>query len=158
MREKKQLLTPEEAAERFVPLLDSGALVPVTVTGTSMVPFLRHQKDTAFLRGPQYLPPRVGDILFFRRDNGELVLHRLNQFEPDGRLRINGDAQTWFERIQPGQVLGVVELVRRGKGKPFSPRRFDWRLLQWLWRGLLPVRPELLRLFGILRPGRGGVG
>lgn len=142
---RHHILTPEEAAQRLLPLLEAGAEVPLTVTGSSMVPFLRHGRDTVFLRGPDQCPPRVGDILLFRRDNGQWVLHRLHHRTGDGLLVINGDAQTWFETIRPEQAAGVAVRVRRGEGEPFSPRRWDWRLLTLVWKLLRPVRPALLK-------------
>lgn len=146
MREHPRLLTPEEAQRRLLPLLETGALVPIVVTGSSMVPFLRGQLDRVYLRAPKDLPPRRGDIVFFQRPGGEFVLHRLDSVRPDGRLRINGDAQTWFEVIESGQVLGVVEGICRGGGAPFSPRRVDQRALWRVWRWLLPLRPKVLGL------------
>ena len=95
MREERRIIGPEEVEERILPLLEAGALVPLRVTGTSMAPFLRDRRDMVYLRSPALLPYREGDILFFRRRDGSLVLHRLWQAEGE-RLVMNGDAQTWF--------------------------------------------------------------
>ena len=56
MRETPILLTPGEAAGRLLPLLEAGASVPLRVTGSSMVPFLRDRRDLVSLRAPRFLP------------------------------------------------------------------------------------------------------
>lgn len=146
------VLDPGEVETRLLPLLERGGEVPLRVTGTSMVPFLRDRRDTVYLRSPALCPPRTGDILFFRRLDGVWVLHRLFRPLSDGRLLINGDAQTWFETIRPEQIAGVAVKLRRDAG-PVRPVRRRGALALWkLWRALLPVRPGLLRLLG--RAGR----
>ena len=150
MRETPILLTPGEAAGRLLPLLEAGASVPLRVTGSSMVPFLRDRRDLVFLRAPRFLPYQPGDILLFRRAGGQLVLHRLRKVRGDGTLLLNGDGQTWLETASQEQVLAVVEHIRLDDGPPFSPRRMDQRLLQRLWGALIPFRRPLLRLLGRL--------
>lgn len=147
MREKRVMLDYGTAGPKLKEMLSAGASVPIVVTGSSMVPFLRHQKDVVYLRSPDLMPPKRGDILFFQRDTGEFILHRLYRIV-NGNFIINGDAQNWFEGITPNQVLGVVEKISRNKGKKFSPRRLDWKVMSTIWRWLLPVRPRLLNLFG----------
>ena len=144
----RQLLDSGQVEERLAPLLRAGAEVPLVVTGSSMVPFLRDRRDTVYLKSPEYAPIRTGDILFFRRESGQWILHRLHHRTAEGLLVINGDGQTWFETIRPGQVLGVAVKISRDGGAPFPARRWDWALLRRVWKLLLPVRPALLRCFG----------
>ena len=92
-----------------------GALFPLTVTGWSMRPLLRHARDVVLLEDPQKRPPRRGDIVLFRRTAGEWVLHRVISRTAAGSLVMNGDAQTWTELISPEQVRGVASAVRRGR-------------------------------------------
>lgn len=144
MKPNSRIVTPQQAEEKLIPLLKAGELVSVVVTGSSMAPFLRGQKDTVFLRTPAIQKPKRGDILFFRRTSGEFVLHRLDKILSNGTFVINGDAQSWFEIITPEQVLAVVEQISRGGKKAFSPRRLDWKMLQDLWRFMRPVRPQIM--------------
>ena len=160
MREKNKVIRPEEVESRLLPLLDAGALVPLRVTGHSMSPFLRHGRDTVYLRSPAVHPPKAGDVLFFRRADGRWILHRFCRLDESGGLVMNGDAQTWFETIAPEQVFGVVEQVGRGDRQPVPARRWDRELARIAWEGLRPVRPWLLRQLGraagLLRGKRGG--
>lgn len=144
----RHVLDSDQVEERLTPLLRAGAEVPLVVTGSSMVPFLRDRRDKVYLKSPDFVPVRTGDILFFKRDSGQWILHRLHHFTPDGLMVINGDGQTWFETIRPDQVLGVVIKISRSGKAPFSPRRRDWALLRRVWKLLLPARPALLRCIG----------
>lgn len=144
----RHVLDSDQVEERLTPLLRAGAEVPLVVTGNSMVPFLRDKRDKVFLKSPDFVPVRTGDILFFKRDSGQWILHRLHHFTASGLMVINGDGQTWFETIRPDQVLGIVVRISRSGKAPFSPRRWDWALLRRVWKLLRPVRPALLRCIG----------
>ena len=132
-----------------------GAIFPLTVTGWSMRPLLRHARDVVLLEDPQKRPPRRGDIVLFRRTTGEWVLHRVIGRTAAGSLIMNGDAQTWTELISPEQARGVVSAVRRGaRVLPCSGPLL--RFYTWAWGGILrPLRGAILavpraarRLFG----------
>ena len=77
-------------ADALVDILSTGAVFPLLVTGSSMIPFLREGRDTVFLRKPDRL--HRGQIVFFRRKSGEFTLHRIRKIYKDGRLLSNGDA------------------------------------------------------------------
>ena len=113
------------------------------VTGTSMVPFLRHEKDHV-----QLVPPsgdfRVGQILLFSMGD-RLILHRLRK-KRDGNLVMNGDGQCHFEVIRPEQVVAVATHVIRRSGRVISCNSLGWWLLSALWYPTRPLRPRLLRL------------
>lgn len=64
-RTKLRMMTPEEAARSFPRLLEKDLLVPLLVTGGSMVPFLRHRRDVVYIRGIRYQSPREGDVILF---------------------------------------------------------------------------------------------
>lgn len=151
MNRGRHILDARLAAQELGGILETGALVPLVVTGASMAPFLRHQKDVVYLRSPSVLVPKKGDIVLFERETGELILHRIFALTDEGNFIINGDAQTWFEGIAAAQVLGTVEKISRNDAKLFSPRRLDWRLLSIIWRRLLPIRPRIFKLIAWLK-------
>ena len=143
-RTKLRMMTPEEAARSFPRLLEEDLLVPLLVTGGSMVPFLRHRRDVVYIRGIRYQSPRVGDVILFCREGGQaLVLHRVLSRYADGSFQVGGDAQTWTEVVRPEQILGVVTWLSRNGGKAFPARRLDQRALWGLWWVLRPWRPQL---------------
>ncbi len=99
---------------------DDTALVPlqlVTVTGPSMVPTLRAGDRVLVRRGGR---PRPGDVVLARFADlpGVLVVKRLRSWASDGRgvLASDNDAAGGDSRTHgPGEVLGRVLLVRRGR-------------------------------------------
>lgn len=148
---QNRVMSLEKAAVMLPALLQEDTEVPLVVTGSSMTPFLRDGRDTVFLRGIRFQEPRVGDILYFlRRDGVTPILHRIRSINSDGSYVVNGDAQTWTERVEPGQALAVAARVSRDGGEPVSLRRMDKRVMAAVWRWLLPVRPACFRVAGLL--------
>lgn len=113
------------------------------VTGTSMVPFLRHKKDWVLLRPPAG-EPQVGQILLFRVGD-RLVLHRLRRKKQKHYI-MNGDGQATWEEIAPEQVEAVVTAVIRQSGRILPCDGMAFRLLSALWWPTRPVRPLLIKM------------
>ena len=126
-------------------LLAQGQSVSLTVTGESMSPFLRHGRDQIRLAAVT-APPKRGDMVFFRRRNGQYIMHRVLRRLPDGNYAIIGDGQQQVEApIAPEQIFAVVTQVCR-KGTWIGPEAFWWRFFAGPWLTLLPMRPLLLRM------------
>lgn len=130
-------------------LISLGATVPLTVTGSSMLPFLYSRTDTVWL-SPVNTPVRPGDVLFYLRPNGAPVLHRVRRLRKDGLLVMNGDAQSFCELIPPSAVVARADShTLRGGKKRRSARSFYLRLLWLVWYPTLRLRPALFRLAGL---------
>lgn len=126
-------------------LLAQGQSVSLTVTGESMSPFLRHGRDQIRLAAVT-VPPKRGDMVFFRRRNGQYIMHRVLRRMPDGNYAIIGDGQQQVESpIAPEQIFAVVTQVCR-KGVWLGPESFWWRFFAGPWLTLLPLRPLLRRM------------
>ena len=145
-RKNIKILDFDTDGQALVNLLADGCPFVLNVTGSSMLPLLKSGRDSVWLQKSDTI--RKGRILFFRRDNGSFVLHRVRRILPDGRCIVNGDAQTWLETVRPDQVVAVVtQIIRKGKGL-----RWDHPLLRlWdiLWYPTRPIRPFLFRLYGL---------
>lgn len=126
-----KLLSPDELMPEYRELLSTGAKLPLVVSGGSMTPFLKHERDTVLL-GALTDEPKKGDILFFRRSCGAYVLHRL--VRNDGTaLWFVGDAQDEIEGpILREQVFAKVIKVRR-KGRELSERSPIWLFYKRIW-------------------------
>lgn len=111
------------------------------VTGTSMVPFLRHRKDWVLLK-PVEGEPRVGQILLVSVGQ-RLVLHRLRR-KKQGRYILNGDGQAGCEVVSPEQVEAVAYAVVRRSGRTIVCDGLLFRLLSMLWWPTRPLRPWLI--------------
>ena len=130
-------------ADTIVEILESGAVLPLIVTGSSMSPYLKDHRDAVNLRKTTCLVR--GRILFFRRRNGEFILHRLRKILPDGRLLMNGDAQNWCETITRDQVLAEVISVTRN-GRTIDPNGLPSKLWNVLWYPTRIFRPTIWKL------------
>ena len=143
-----KVLSPREALPRIRAILDAGGTCVVTVTGTSMVPLLRHGKDQVLL-APLTGPVRRGDVVFYVRPNGQCILHRVIRVLPQGDAVFLGDAQTAQERVSACQFVGIVTHIRRN-GREFPVTCRKWRLVSGIWMFLRPIRPALLACIGWL--------
>ena len=129
-------------------LRDGHSHVPVTVSGTSMTPFL-DPGDTVFLDLPD-APAKPGDVILFTRPDGQYVLHRVVGFFPDGSLELLGDAQQRTEPVRPAQIRAIVTGLRRGS-KHLDSTSLRWRFFRGPWRYIRRARPWINRLRNFLR-------
>ena len=131
-------------------LTDEGKEVSMLVAGSSMNPFLSHYRDTIFFRKPDR-PLRRGDMVFYQRENGQYVMHRVFHVKKDG-LYIVGDAQSEIEGpVRPEQVFAIITCVVR-KGKRIGPGDFWWEFFEHVWLWFVPVRRLIMTLYAL--PGR----
>lgn len=129
---------------QLLSLLSDDIPVPLLISGSSMSPFLIHGRDTVFL-SPIKNALKVGDILLYRRDSGDYVVHRICKVTKNGFWLV-GDAQTQIEKgIRPDQALAVVTAVDR-KGKRLKKGSFWWFFFEKLWVRMIPLRPLAIRL------------
>ena len=134
---------------RILELLELTQAVPLVVTGGSMNPFLVHGRDTVYL-SKVTRPVKRGDILFYQRDNGQYVLHRVCRVEGETFCLV-GDAQTQREPgVRRDQILAVVTAVRR-KGKLLKAGSFWWEFFEKVWIRMIPLRPLAVRVYALLR-------
>lgn len=86
--------------------LQAGNDVEFLVTGESMRPLLRHEKDRVRIRRCE---PKPGDAVFYLREDGSYILHRLIRIEKDGTCCICGDNQYRLEKgVRRDRILGVM--------------------------------------------------
>lgn len=138
-----RVLDTQEYLNTVCELLRQGETsVAVPVAGGSMIPFLHHG-DTVYLDLPRF-PIKRGDILLYTRPNGQYILHRVIQANPDGSLWVSGDAQMVLEYLPgPECVHGCVTSACH-KGRLNRPGRLRWWLYSHPWRWLLRYRHRLM--------------
>lgn len=129
MDEKKREILPlDELAPIITEALASGGTFPLYPGGRSMLPTLRPGEDEVLLASPKKL--KEGDIVFYRRESGVFVLHRIVKIKKDGSLVLRGDGQFYNEEgVLPSQVIAVVAEYRKGertvrRGSGAEKRRF----------------------------------
>lgn len=110
------------SAGTYLPILQAlildGKTVCLNISGSSMAPFLIHQRDSVRLQRPEH-PPISGDIVLYQRENGQFILHRICRIK-NGFYYLAGDNQTVLEGpVPPKQIFAVVTAVCR-KGQWFK--------------------------------------
>ena len=129
-------------------LTESGKEVSLCISGNSMMPFLIHQRDYICFKKPSG-DLQKGDMVFYQRENGRFVMHRICRVKPEG-FYIVGDAQVEIEGpLKREQIFGIVTSVKR-KGKWIKPGDFCWDFFANIWLKLIPVRPILIKIYGIV--------
>ena len=120
----------------------------MVISGSSMSPFLIHARDSVWLKKPNR-PLKVGDIVFYQRESGQYVLHRICKIKSDGYYMI-GDAQTQIEGpLKREQIFAQIGKVER-KGKILKPGDFWWNFFEKVWIRMIPVRVIVTRIYAII--------
>lgn len=136
-------IPPSQVLSELKKAFSQGRQISIQVTGTSMVPFLRHGKDWVLVE-PLAEEPQVGQILLFRVGD-RLLLHRLRR-KRQGHYIMNGDGRSSCEEIAPEQVEAVVTAVIRQSGRTLACDGLLFRVLSVLWWPTRPVRPLLIQM------------
>lgn len=126
-------------------LLKEKKSVRLTVTGSSMHPFLLEGRDSVELSSAEFSDVKKGDIVLILRENGQYVLHRIIS-RGDHVFYIVGDAQKEIEGpLYPEQLIAVVTSVWRAN-RHIKCSDSYWKILSLLWLKLLPLRNSILKI------------
>ena len=130
--------------EELYPLIENaietGNNFSFVAFGNSMFPFIRGGKDKVTL-SPVKAPLHKGDIIFYKRDCGTFVLHRITKTRGE-QFELCGDNQFRIEKeIRMDQVIAVLTDVERNK-KKLSLDSFSSKL----WIAYLPLRRFVKKL------------
>ena len=92
--------------------LEENGEVSFISAGTSMLPTIRDRQDTVTLVKPQGRL-KEGDVPFYRRENGQYILHRIVYVNGDTYVT-RGDNQWENEyNVAHEQVIGVLYSIER---------------------------------------------
>ena len=133
-----------EFIETIEEILSSGGEFTMFPKGVSMMPLIVQGRDSVTLKKKE-APLLKGDLAFYRRVSGQLVLHRVMSIETDGTYIMCGDNQTELERgIAQEQIIGYVCQICR-KGKNLMPGSL-WYSLYKFWWMKMPLRKAYMFL------------
>lgn len=124
--------------------MSSGGTARLVVTGNSMYPTLRHRKDVVYLE-PLTRQLKKGDLILYKRTNGQYVLHRIVSKPKNDGFICSGDNQWEKEPVAADQVIAVTNGFLRN-GKKYANTALSYRMWVSLWLFLFPVRRPLLTL------------
>lgn len=116
-----------ELSEAMSLVLEAGGEISFVTSGFSMLPLLRNKMDKVFLKKNERLPKK-GDVIFYRRENGAYVLHRIIG-KKNGGYVLRGDNQTDIEYgVSNEQILATLQKVIRADGKEIKCDSVRYRL------------------------------
>lgn len=145
MEHRVRIIEPDVLMEHLPDLLQETEAVPLIITGSSMMPFLVHGRDTVYLSKITG-PLKKGDMILYRRGPGVYILHRICRVK-DGAYDLVGDGQYAVESdISHGQVIAVVKAVQRN-GKTIQPGDLCWEFFAHVWPALRPFRSRAYRAY-----------
>ena len=116
-----------------------------TIKGVSMRPLFRTAEDAIFVVtcNPEEL--KNLDIVLFNRLSPTMgeqyVLHRIVGRRKNGQFIVVGDNCTYYDLVDPKDILGVVKSAQRGN-KPIKLTGFRYALYKYLW-----CKPYRFRFF-----------
>ena len=126
-------------------IAESGKVVSLRISGGSMTPFLAHGRDYIYFTKPDR-ELRRGDMVFYQRQNGQYVMHRIYKKKADGYY-IVGDAQADIEGpIAESQIFARIVKVKR-KDRLLQPGDFWWEFFEHVWIRIVPLRMPIVRLY-----------
>lgn len=130
-------------------LVETGEEVAVPVSGSSMTPFLGDSRDWILMKKPER-QFRVGDMVFYQRNSGQFVMHRIYKVKPEGCYMI-GDSQ-WQQEgpIAKEQIFAYIIKVKR-KEKWIGPGNLCWEFFEHIWIRLVPLRKSLTKIYLVLK-------
>lgn len=119
-------------------VIDSDGEFRLFPRGTSMLPLLRQGRDSVVLVKCTQAPKKR-DIIFYKRPNGQFVLHRILKTSKDGGYILCGDNQTVLEKgITDDMVIALVSAVYKDD-KRIDVSSFSNRLYESFWC-IMPLR------------------
>jgi phage repressor protein C with HTH and peptisase S24 domain len=118
--------------EKFYPLMveafNENKTFSFPVKGSSMRPLFKNDYVVTLKKIDDY---KIGDILFFRRDDGAFVLHRLIRIDKDA-LYIVGDHQIGLERVRKDQLIGKVIDYKKYNNKIYYLKGVKYKFYKFI--------------------------
>lgn len=130
-------------------LVGVGESFELHVKGYSMLPMLGFGDDVIVVRRVDAEENIVGRIAMFRGSQNQIVVHRVLSVN-DGVVVLRGDGNIiQTEECQRGEIIGVVDKVRRESGKIVDCTTPRWRRRERLW--LATPRWVRGKMLGVMR-------
>ena len=137
----------------FCERISEGQSVCFSPRGVSMLPFIRDGKDSVVI-SPLTEKLKKYDVILYKRDNGQYVLHRI--VETGDTYTLMGDNQFVKETgIFPEQVIAIMTSFQRGS-KLYSKNNIIYKLYCRIWYHSLPLRRLYNRGINWLKRRLGG--
>ncbi len=139
----------------YISLIKENGQLVFTPGGTSMNPILRHHQCPVIIKAADDRTKlKKYDIPFYRRDNGQFVLHRIIGKNKDGFICC-GDGQTAPEYgVREDMIFGILVGYYKGDKYIDVKRNTRYKIYSRFWVAIRPIR----RVFAKLRSTVAGFG
>ena len=128
-----------DAIDVIETVMESGGEFRMYPRGTSMLPLIVQNRDSVVLKRNFEDAAKKHDIAFYRRDNGQFVLHRVMKICDDGTYTMCGDNQYVLEKgIRKDQIIAYVSGIYR-KDKELDMESFKYSAYVFVWTKM-PIR------------------
>ena len=128
-------------------IVEDGRIVSMRIAGNSMSPFLCHERDYIYFTKPDR-ELRKGDMVFYQRDSGQYVMHRICRVRPEGYYMV-GDAQMQVEGpLRRDQIFALIVQAER-KGKLIGPGNFWWEFFEHIWIRVISLRRGIIMVYSV---------
>lgn len=145
-----EIIAPDEFVALLQATFDGGRELTFTPSGVSMLPMLDGREDKVTL-APVRGRLRRDDVAFYRRDSGQLVLHRMIGFTREGGYIFCGDHQYSPEYgVTDGDLLAVLSRFTH-RGRERSVNALSYRLYCRAIALRRGTRRVLSRLYHLIR-------
>ena len=94
-------------------VLEQKGTLSFVPNGNSMWPFIKNRSQTVIIE-KVVAPLKVYDVVFFKRADGNYVLHRIIA-ENDDSFIVRGDSLLVDEVVEKSQIIGVMTGFYKGK-------------------------------------------
>lgn len=129
-------------------LIEEGKRVIVRVKGSSMLPFLRGDKDSVELEKASEI--KCGDIVLAYVEECRFVLHRIIKIDGEHIVLMGDGNLKGCEHCRISEIKAkAVNLIKPAKGgyKKISCTDRTHMRKAYLWKKLLPVRRYILAIY-----------
>ena len=85
-------------------------IIPLPITGTSMLPLLEEGKALAEVEASDKKQLKKGDVVLYKKNDNTLVLHRIIKIEGEDNFTVLGDHQFKnAERVNKQQIIAIAQ-------------------------------------------------
>ena len=105
--------------EAYEEVLKKNGTLVFTPGGTSMMPLLKHHENPVVLM-PVEGRLKKGDVPFYKRENGQYVLHRILKVKRNSYVTCGDNRYFTESGVTDDQIIGVLECVIRD-GERIAP-------------------------------------
>lgn len=133
----------------YLEVLDKNGTLVFVPNGNSMWPFLKHRHQTVII---QKISTTVNkfDVIFFRRENGDFVLHRVIDVDGD-TFTVRGDSQLFTESVKKDHVFGIMTGFYKGKNFVCAnDKKYLQKVEKWYKNGFF-TRLKIKAFYGKLK-------